>query len=272
MSDMTTHESPAYHTWSSVALAKCFEPNKHSASGMWMSEKLDGMRALWDGRQLVSRNGNHVHAPQSLLAELPSDLPLDGELWCGRGKFQTCISVARNTRADDAEWEQLRYCVFDTPGDDDYAHRMGRVCRALEGVASRRVCVLSWEYCEGDEHLSRALQNVEVSGGEGLILRDPRCGYPGGRTDKLLKVKSAHDAEARVVGHVAGKGKHAGRTGALLCEDLVSGVNFRLGTGLDDVEREDPPAVGSVVTYRYFERTLSGAPRFPVFVRQRPAE
>ena len=100
--------------------------------------------------------------------------------------------------------------------------------------------------------------------------------YKAVRNDDLLKVKLHDDAEAKVIGHVPGKGKYAGQLGALLVEmpsssltDGKSPKRFKLGTGLSDAQRQNPPAVGSHVTYRYRGFNDSGIPRFASFMRIR---
>ena len=97
------------------------------------------------------------------------------------------------------------------------------------------------------------------------MLRQPGSRYESGRSSTLLKVKSFHDAEARVIEHQAGAGRHKGRLGALLVE-LDDGTRFAVGTGFSDAERENPPAIGSVITFRYQELSDGGVPRFPSFV------
>jgi DNA ligase-1 len=97
------------------------------------------------------------------------------------------------------------------------------------------------------------------------MLRKPGSRYVAGRSDTLLKVKSFLDSEARVVGHQAGTGKHKGRLGALLVE-LPNGTRFKVGTGMSDAERNEPPAVGEIITFRYQELTDAGVPRFPSFI------
>jgi len=74
------------------------------------------------------------------------------------------------------------------------------------------------------------------------------------------------DDDARVLAHLPGKGRHAGRMGALLVE-TPRGVRFRLGTGFTDRQRDNPPAVGQWVTYRYRGLTEAGVPRFASFLR-----
>jgi DNA ligase-1 len=98
------------------------------------------------------------------------------------------------------------------------------------------------------------------------MLREPGSSYVAGRSTTLLKVKTFHDAEARVIGHQPGNGRHQGRLGALLVE-LANGTQFAVGTGFTDRQREHPPTVGATITFRYQELTDRGVPRFPSFVR-----
>ena len=97
------------------------------------------------------------------------------------------------------------------------------------------------------------------------MLRQPESPYEAGRSSTLLKVKTFHDAEARVVEHLAGRGRHQGRMGALAVE-LPDGTSFSVGTGFTDSQRKSPPPVGSVITFRYQELSDRGVPRFPSFV------
>jgi DNA ligase-1 len=100
------------------------------------------------------------------------------------------------------------------------------------------------------------------------MLRQPGSKYEAGRSATLLKVKSFRDAEAIVIGHLDGAGKHKGRLGALQVR-LPSGVEFSVGTGFSDKERGSPPAVGTTVTFRYQELSEAGVPRFPSYVGAR---
>jgi DNA ligase-1 len=103
------------------------------------------------------------------------------------------------------------------------------------------------------------------------MLRRPGSRYESGRSATLLKVKTFRDAEARVLKHLEGSGRHKGRLGALLVE-LPDGTRFSVGTGFSDAEREHPPAVGSLITFRYQELSEAGVPRFPFYVGVRTAE
>jgi DNA ligase-1 len=114
----------------------------------------------------------------------------------------------------------------------------------------------------------RSLDRITALGGEGLMLRQPGSQYETGRSATLLKVKRFQDADARVIEHLPGTGRHRGRLGALLVV-LPDGTTFSVGTGFSDAERERPPAVGSLITFRYQELSDRGVPRFPSFVRNR---
>jgi DNA ligase-1 len=116
--------------------------------------------------------------------------------------------------------------------------------------------------------LKTELLRVESLGGEGLMLRQPGSHYEAGRSPTLLKVKTFHDAEGRVVEHVPGKGRHKGRLGAVVVA-MPDGQTFSVGTGFSDAQRNNPPPIGTVITYRFQELTDRGVPRFPSFVRVR---
>lgn len=231
-------------------------------SGWWMSEKLDGVRAYWDGKRLLSRLGNPFVAPDWFLEGLP-DHPLDGELWGGRKLFQRTVSIVRRQDAS-KDWRYIKYVVFDAPAvPGPFEQRLDH-CRQVLPM-SERLEVLEHQLCQGPDHLKAELARVQELGGEGLMLRQPRSAYEAGRSWTLLKVKSFQDAEATVIGYQPGAGKHKGRLGALLVA-LADGTQFAVGTGFTDAEREDPPPLGSLITFRYQELSDAGVPRFPTYV------
>ena len=238
-------------------------------SGWWLSEKLDGVRAYWDGKRFLSRLGNQYHAPDWFVAGLP-DEPLDGELWLGRKQFQRAVSIVRRQDKNDL-WKEIRFLVFDAPGmDGEFEKRFRFVENFMKKYGSGYASTHPHTICKGIDHLQEELAKVEALGGEGLMLRQPNSHYAVGRSMTLLKVKNFQDAEARVVGHEGGKGRHKGRLGALLVE-MANGIKFSVGTGFSDAEREQPPSVGSLITFRYQELSDGGVPRFPSYVGIRRA-
>ncbi len=241
--------------------------NAADLSDWWMSEKLDGVRAYWDGKQFLSRQGNLYHAPDWFVEGLPSE-PLDGELWIDRKKFQRTVSIVRRQDKNDL-WNEVRFLVFDAPAaTGGFEDRLAYLKDALAKGAAKFARQHPHERCKSLDALRAELTRVETLGGEGLMLRQPGSKYVAGRSATLLKVKTFHDAEAIVVGHQAGAGRHKGRLGALLVR-LPDGTDFAIGTGFSDRERENPPAIGAAVTFRYQELSDAGVPRFPSWVAVR---
>jgi DNA ligase 1 len=233
-------------------------------AGWWLSEKLDGVRRYWDGAQFLSRLGNRYHAPDWFVAGLPN-VPLDGELWLGRKMFQRAVSIVRRQDKSD-HWKEIRYVVFDAPKlDQGFEQRLEFVREVVR--ANKPVYAQAHEHqlCQGLDHLRAELARLEALGGEGLMMRRAGSRYESGRSTSLLKVKSFHDAEARVLRHLEGGGRHKGRLGALFVE-LEDGTTFSVGTGFSDAERDSPPPLGSLITFRYQELSDGGVPRFPSYV------
>lgn len=249
-----------------LLLAESWDGNSDH-TGWWLSEKLDGVRAYWDGAQFLSRLGNKYHAPEWFTAELPA-VPLDGELWLGRKAFQRTVSIARRQDRSD-HWKELTFLVFDAPTEGArFEDRMKALAELFKKRGGQYARAHEQVLCQGRQHLLDELARVESVGGEGLMLRQPGSLYVAGRSTSLLKVKQFQEAEARVLEHQAGTGRHKGRLGALLVE-LADGTRFAVGTGFSDRERESPPSIGTFVTCRYQELSDGGVPRFPSFVRVR---
>lgn len=237
-------------------------------TGWLVSEKLDGVRAYWDGQRLWFRSGLPVAAPAWFTAALPR-LPLDGELWLGRRRFEALVSTVRRHQPVDAEWRAIRLMVFELPGAagpfEQRAQAIGRLVRQhAEGVLG----AVEQRTVASREALQRLLEETVADGGEGLVLHRADAPFVSGRTPLLLKLKPQSDAEAQVIGHLAGRGKHAGRLGALRVR-TADGVVFHIGTGFSDAQREAPPPLGSWVTFTHQGLTEAGLPRFASYLRQR---
>jgi len=255
-----------------VMLAHKFE-NDIDPTGWWWSEKLDGVRAYWDGEKFITRQGNVYHAPDWFIAMFPKH-PLDGELWIGRGKFQQTISVVK--RLDGGlQWENVRYMVYDAPHLDlPFEERMKFLEKNslfMKGVGGSYATLLSQQKVQSKQHLVDLLKRHVADGAEGIMIRQPGSMYEVGRSYTLLKVKLVEDAEAVVVGYNPGKGRHKGVVGSLQVR-ASDGTEFDLGTGLDDAERRNPPAIGSTVTYTYIGKTDEGKPKCAAFVCVRDYE
>ena len=246
-------------------------PSARSPQGFLVSEKFDGVRALWDGQVLRFRSGRPISAPAWFVAALPAQV-LDGELWMGRGLFDQLSGVVRQAVPDDKAWRAVRYLVFDAPGlAAPFAERVHAVHANLSTTTVPWLRPVAQREVKDARALQDLLQDTVRQGGEGLMLHRADALWQPGRTDALFKLKPDLDEEGLVVGHQAGQGRLKGQTGALLVQ-MPSGQRFALGSGLSEAQRRDPPRVGSWVTYRFPERTPSGLPRFASFVRVREAE
>ncbi len=236
-------------------------------AGWLFSEKLDGVRGYWDGEKLWSKNGKELQPPAAFVGGLP-DFALEGELWGGRGTFEKTLSIVLKKEAH-AGWLQLKFAIFDVPkARGAFTLRLKKAEDWFAEHPSPYVFVIPQMPVRHGAHLQQELQRVQDLGGEGLIVRDPAALYTGGRSTQILKVKEFQDAEAVVVEHLPGQGRNLGRLGALLVE-LPNGIRFKIGSGFTDGQRDSPPPLGEVITFKYFGYHSSGIPRFPSFLRIR---
>jgi len=264
--------------------------------GWLCSEKLDGMRAFWDGgvgrgknppwsadkiigTGLWSRYGKVVRAPDWWLDNLPN-ICLDGELYVNGGWSDT-LSV---TRAHNANWHEVTYNVFDSPHPSQFAQRrlvanniitlelafdheewwpnyeMQPV--AFAGLKLGHVANDVVKVVKQTSILTREIQDqleaVVANGGEGLILRHPMSQWSPCRSKWLLKVKPIDTSEGKIIGYTKGKGKYEGLLGALVIE--WEDVTFNL-SGMTDTLRHVPPPIGASVRFRHRGVTVDGIPR-----------
>ncbi len=237
-------------------------------TGYLVSEKYDGVRAHWDGQQLRFRSGLPVAAPAWFTQRLPK-LPLDGELWLGRGRFEALSGAVRRTVPDDGDWRHIRYMVFEQPdAAGTFAQRAGQLADIAAQAAWPALVAVAQTPVDSRQALQQRLNGVVQAGGEGLVLHRADAPYVTGRSSVLLKLKPLQDAEAVVIAHQPGRGRLTGHLGALRVR-TPEGQEFLIGTGFTDAQRARPPALGSVVTYTFRGRTESGLPRFASFLRER---
>lgn len=240
-------------------------------SEYWVSEKYDGVRALWDGKQFISRGGNIYHAPDWFIADFPKKA-LDGELWISRQTFELLVSTVRgkqSAKADKEAWKKVKYMVFDMPeltsSFDERLKYLNTIVRDTQVPWLKSVKQIK---LKDHEALMNHLNTLTQLGAEGLMLHKDSSLYRAKRSGDLLKLKTHEDAEAVVLGHVGGKGKYQNMLGAIIVA-LDNGTTFKIGTGFSDAERRKPPKIGSVITYRFRGRTKNKVPRFASFLRER---
>lgn len=234
----------------------------------WISEKLDGVRAFWNGANFVSRQGNVFHAPVWFTRVLPK-IELDGELWLGRGKFDQLSGLVRRDSPDDTDWQNIKFMIFELPNHaGSFDERLKRLKEIVADINAPHIQLVEQFKIANHEALNKKLDELVEQGAEGLMLHLASSLYKSGRSDDLLKLKKYMDAEAVVIGHLPGKGKYKGMLGSLEVE-TVDKRRFKIGSGFSDKERNNPPAIGSTITYKYFGLTGKGIPRFASFIRVR---
>jgi len=248
-----------------LTLAEVYKPGTDLAAYL-VSEKLDGVRAYWDGRRLITRGGLVINAPAWFTAGFPA-VALDGELWMGRRRFAQVLGTVRRLQPETTDWQGVRYVLFDLPDmDAGFEQRFGELERLVAASPSPRLGLIEQTRVADHDALMAMLTQIVANGGEGLMLHRAQAAYRAGRSDDLLKVKPYLEDEASVVAHLPGRGKYEHMLGSLLVE-TADGKRFRIGSGFSDAERADPPAIGSIVTFKYHGRTKNGLPRFASFLR-----
>lgn len=250
-----------------VMLLEEYQGNEN-LDGWLMSEKLDGVRGYWDGQKLYSRRGYAFNPPEYFTRGFPP-FALDGELYSARGEFEKISGIVRAGK--DTGWSELKLHVFDVPeAKGTLPERMAVLEKYLQKTPAAHIAVIAQYPAESHENVRRFLAEIEAGGGEGVVVRNAAAPYVAGRSTQILKVKNIRDDECTVTAHHTGTGRNSNRMGALSCENRY-GV-FRVGSGFSDAERDNPPPLGSVITYRYRGFTKNGLPRFATFVRIRADE
>jgi DNA ligase-1 len=255
---------------------------EHNLEGWLMSEKLDGVRAYWDGAKFISRKGNIFYAPAWFTAGLPK-CHLDGELFLGRKRFNECSGIVRKQVPVDREWKQITFVVFDLPnapgGFEARIAKLNTLNLGQYAVAHKHSKLESMALVEQLLDLV-----IDQLGGEGLMARRPGSSYDRTRSSCLLKLKRFYDMEATVTGYNDGKGWRTGMTGSMKVriekarefKSATGKVLFSIPAGLEfDVGCRDramclkPPAIGTVITFKFQEVSPKDSkPRFPIFLRE----
>ena len=239
--------------------------------GWVMSEKLDGVRGIWDGTRLMSRAGNILHAPQWFVRDFPP-FALDGELWTKRADFENITSIVRRQKPDD-RWTMVSYNIFEVPHQaGGLLDRLDVLGAYLQHHPSNHLKIIPQTKISAKSHLQQFLAQINAAGGEGVVVRNPLTSYQTGRLSSALKVKKHLDTECVVQEILPGKGKYVGKMGSITCrmtDHMVGSHVLKIGSGFSDAMRAAPPPVGSTITFKYYGLTKKGKPRFPVFLRIR---
>ncbi len=247
-------------------LLKTFDDSKEVV-GWVMSEKLDGIRGFWTGEELLTRGGNKLNPPKWFIANYPS-FSIDGELWTKRADFENISSIVRSKNPDD-RWKNITHNIFEVPNQSGgLLERLGVLHEFLASNPNLPIKVIPQVKINNKTQLSDFLEEVTKNKGEGVVVRNPETLYQTGRLSSALKVKKYFDTECKVLEILPGKGKYQNMMGSVLCQ-TQEGKQVKIGSGFKDKDRNDPPAIGSEITFKYYGFTKKGKFKYPVYLRQK---
>lgn len=233
-----------------------------------VSEKLDGVRAYWNGKELISKQGNIINAPKWFTKDFPQE-HFEGELWIDRGKFELVSGIVRQEIPNDEDWQQVKLMLFDMPKNPKvFESRLADMKILVTNLNLENLKLIEQFEITSHNDLMKKLKEIIKIGGEGLMLHKKKSFYQAARNDDLLKLKAYEDEEATVISYIAGKGRFEGMLGALLVENKDA-IRFKIGGGFSDEQRRNPPKIGSIITYKFYGKTKNNKPRFASFLRVR---
>jgi len=242
--------------------------NEINVDDYWVSEKLDGIRGYWNGEKLFTRSGNEIKAPNWFTTGWPNT-SMDGEIWSERNSFEHISSCVSKKTDNSHCWKKLQLMIFDLPNHQGtFSQRIIAMQTLINKSQSPYLKMVEQVKILSKDNLYKRLDQIIKVKGEGLMIHHKDALYKQGRNKRLMKLKKYQDAEAIVIKHFEGKGKYRKMLGALLVE-TPSGMQFKIGTGFSDLQRQSPPPIGSIITYQYIGKTKRGVPRFASFKRIR---
>ncbi|WP_103637228.1 DNA ligase [Campylobacter concisus] len=265
----------------SLELLRLSEFKDQNVSGWLASEKFDGVRAYWDGENLLSRQGKKLNAPLSFTKNFPK-FALDGELYAKELKFEEIQASVMDKLPDEKAWGRLKFHIFDVPeASGGLLTRLEILAKFLKNEPNDNLIIIKQIKMRDNAQFLKFTEEIILNGGEGAVVREPNAPYERKRSKNALKFKKFKDAECEVIAVNKGSGKYANFAGSLTCKALggkddkekagepKEGTIFKIGSGLSDKNRQDPPKIGSIITYKFQNLTANGKPRFPIFLRVR---
>ena len=265
----------------SLDLLRLSEFKDQNVSGWLASEKLDGVRAYWDGENLLSRQGKKLNAPLSFTKNFPK-FALDGELYAKELKFEEIQATVMDKLPDEKAWSRLKFHIFDVPeASGGLLTRLEILAKFLKNEPNQNLIIIKQIKMRDNAQFLKFAEEIIAKGGEGAVVREPNAPYERKRSKNALKFKKFKDAECEVTAINKGSGKYANFAGSLTCKALggkddkekagepKEGTIFKIGSGLSDENRQKPPKIGSIITYKFQNLTANGKPRFPIFLRVR---
>ncbi|MDD2290958.1 MAG: DNA ligase [Aliarcobacter sp.] len=247
--------------------AKIYDKSKHNITNWYMSEKLDGIRAYWNGKEFISKNGNKIYAPFWFTKDFPA-FELDGELWSKREDFENIQNIVLD-ETPTTKWNEITYNIFEVPNTDgNFNKRLEKIKLWLEKNPNKFIKIIPQKICKNESDLDNYLKELIAKKAEGIILKNPNLDYFTGRNENILKVKKFYDEEGLVIAlNYSKEGKFKS-----LKLKLENGIIFNLGGGFSNMQKENPPKIGDIVTFKYYDLTKNNKPKFASFLRIRKKE
>ena len=237
-------------------------------TSFWWSEKLDGVRVFYDGKDLITRGGKTVRAPRDLLLNLPEGLQLDGELWAGHNTLDRVLA-AMQVGPPDPTWNQIRFMVFDSPqwSDESFEERYQRLLEQRTDHPEEPWELVVQHRVRSFGELEKRVKKVTRVGGEGVVLRHKEALYRKGRNSKMaLKWKLSEFIEGVLVGQHRKRSEAAADVpGVSWVVEALENRRFLVRIYEHDVTPELVPGARVMISVRGL--TKDGNPRFPQFER-----
>ena len=247
-------------------LLKTYDDSK-DVIGWVMSEKLDGIRGFWTGKELLTRGGVKLTPPKWFIKNYPP-FAIDGELWTKRNDFENISSIIRSKNSKQ-RWKSVSHNIFEVPSQSGgLLKRLSVLKEYLRENPNPYLKILPQTVINAKGQVADFLKEVSADKGEGVVVRNPNTLYQTGRLSSALKVKQYLDTECTVLEILPGKGKYQNMMGSVLCQ-TDSGKKLKIGSGFKDKDRSNPPAIGSKITFKYYGFTKKGSFKYPVYLRVR---
>ena len=270
------------HTFKDPKTGKIKNPPKGFSKapiGWYVSEKYDGYRAIRNGQQFVSRNGNIFVTPKWFKDWFPNDEALDGELFIGRESFEK-HGILRKKVANDNDWRKanIKFQIFDSPTiKGDFEQRQEKIKKIIDTSCKKKgvgKCPLNYTKqtkIKSEKQLYSTFDKLTKKGAEGVMIRSPHSPYETKRSSHLLKVKQLFDDECKIIGFKKGTGKYIGMLGAFKCQMVKnSNIEFTI-SGMNDQIRQNylkTHPIGTKITFTYMGLSSNGIPRHPNYLRK----
>ena len=258
---------------------------------LFIQPKLDGVRCYITADGAFSRNGKQFYNCKHILTELKplfTDNPyliLDGELYNHRFKnnFNKIISLVRKQKPTQQDkFESASYLQFHcydlfsdyvAPEPADSFANLKFIDRTLAITSLKSKYKLKFTHevdtkvIYSETELNKFHKQNKANGYEGSMLRQNKP-YEQKRSYTLQKVKDWSDTEITITDYIEGRGKFKNGLGKFIGVDSDNRVVEVPWPSLTIQKRKDIWAargyfINKQLTFEYFERTPSGAYRFP---------